>query len=1131
MRNSVRAWLAAVGVLLVFLMAGFGLSPIIGLAAKRALLFRVVFVVLGVAGALITLILLLRRPPSQTPAPADGTDDVDLAFSSAQARLRASRSAAESRLSHLPVVLVMGPQGATKSSIVTHSGIDAELLHGEVFRGETVIPTDPVNVWYTQGAVLVEAGGRLLDDQGRWNRLVSHIRASRFAAAVGRGRQASRAAIVCLACDELLKPGASESVVATARRLRARLGDVSRQLGIRLPVYVVFTRADRIAGFTDYVRNFTTEDAQQVLGATLPLMADGDAGWAESQARRLQAAFARIVHALGAARLNVLERENQDSARSAAYEFPREFSKITELAVQFLVDVCRPSQLGLNPFVRGFYFVGVRPVIVKDAAVEAPATRMSSAPASDATAVFNPGAAFGRGAVPTVPAGGGRKVPQWTFLRRLFPDVVFADSTALQLTGSGTRVDLLRRGLIATAAAALLVVSIGMTSAFVGNRSLVQRSIAAAREAHAVAGVAALASSADLERLEGARALADQVLGFDRTGHPLGLSWGLYVGDQLAPALRRVYFEGFNRVLWKDTRDSLLAYLSALPAQRTDGGDFGRAQDALAAYLLSTSEFRRATPELLEPALRSFARDPGTDSARTLEIQQFRFFATELPFGNPYTTSANQELVQRTQGYLRSFGNAAYYSVLLYEGNRAAPAARYANTSGIVHTDVSVPGAFTPRGRHAVDAQLDSVEGLFVRYAWIYGDRPPTEKPRREELEKEYDADYVRHWQTYLAHAGVDGFSGPSDAATKLRMLGDAASPLFGLLLVAAQNTPDDTVSALGQAFQPLHVVVPATSDARGATAGAKKYADALSNLSAQMNTLATASGDGRKAAQQTATGAVMDVSREVAALMLPARIAGDAAATTKTVRALLQQPTDLAQRLLSGLPVADLNAEGRQFCDRYNAVSRKFPVTTHSTVDASVDEVNGIFAKNGGLLWSFYNDKLSSMLTPQGGAKAGSHVNDSFARFFKSAAGVTDNLFRQDGQIAARFNLVFLALPQGVKAAQFELNGVQVVNTPVSQRSGDFTWDPATSKTASVTVTDESGRVPLASGKDQWAPFKALHGNNGNNWVGNGPYDVSWSVPGKNSALTARLSFEGPAVFKPDFFAGASSCVSEITY
>ena len=36
--------------------------------------------------------------------------------------------------------------------------------------------------------------------------------------------------------------------------------------------------------------------------------------------------------------------------------------------MQFLVDLCRPSQLTVGPFLRGFYFSGVRPIIVTEAA-------------------------------------------------------------------------------------------------------------------------------------------------------------------------------------------------------------------------------------------------------------------------------------------------------------------------------------------------------------------------------------------------------------------------------------------------------------------------------------------------------------------------------------------------------------------------------------------------------------------------------------------------------------------------------------------------------------------------------------------------------------------------------------------
>ncbi len=68
-----------------------------------------------------------------------------------------------------------------------------------------------------------------------------------------------------------------------------------------------------------------------------------------------------------------------------------------QTAVQFLVDLCRPSQLSAGPFLRGFYFTGVRPVIINEAAPVAAAAQQQQGPggygsASGATGIFNVGA-------------------------------------------------------------------------------------------------------------------------------------------------------------------------------------------------------------------------------------------------------------------------------------------------------------------------------------------------------------------------------------------------------------------------------------------------------------------------------------------------------------------------------------------------------------------------------------------------------------------------------------------------------------------------------------------------------------------------------------------------------------------
>ena len=57
-----------------------------------------------------------------------------------------------------------------------------------------------------------------------------------------------------------------------------------------------------------------------------------------------------------------LARETRPQKLPGIYEFPREFRKLRRAMVQFLVDLCRPSQLTVGPFLRGFYFSGVRPL-------------------------------------------------------------------------------------------------------------------------------------------------------------------------------------------------------------------------------------------------------------------------------------------------------------------------------------------------------------------------------------------------------------------------------------------------------------------------------------------------------------------------------------------------------------------------------------------------------------------------------------------------------------------------------------------------------------------------------------------------------------------------------------------------
>src|SRR6185436_16033699 len=125
--------------------------------------------------------------------------------------------------------------------------------------------------------------------------------------------------------------------------------------------------------------------------------------------------FERLFRSLADARPEFLGRESDATKGPGTYEFPREFRKIRPAMVQFLVDICQPSQLTVGPFLRGFYFTGVRPVVINEAAPVAAAPSAGSGgydAASSATGVFRAGSMPAAAqSAPQVAAT--RKVPQW----------------------------------------------------------------------------------------------------------------------------------------------------------------------------------------------------------------------------------------------------------------------------------------------------------------------------------------------------------------------------------------------------------------------------------------------------------------------------------------------------------------------------------------------------------------------------------------------------------------------------------------------------------------------------------------------------------------------------------------------
>ena len=72
--------------------------------------------------------------------------------------------------------------------------------------------------------------------------------------------------------DIALAPPAER--LAHAAAIRRRVKELQTRFGVRMPVYALFTKADLIAGFTEFFDDLDREKRAQVWGTTFELTAE-----------------------------------------------------------------------------------------------------------------------------------------------------------------------------------------------------------------------------------------------------------------------------------------------------------------------------------------------------------------------------------------------------------------------------------------------------------------------------------------------------------------------------------------------------------------------------------------------------------------------------------------------------------------------------------------------------------------------------------------------------------------------------------------------------------------------------------------------------------------------------------------
>ena len=757
-------WVLAVGAALLATLVVWLVCGLLFDVLRPARLWLVLLVWLLFAAAVAWHVVKRRRAAA---AIARAMEPVDTEGEQVSAKMKAAlaqvKAGGKDALYTLPWYVIIGPPGAGKTTVIQKSGL--RLLTEDATAG--VGGTRNCDWWFTDDAVLIDTAGRYTtqDSQGQrdakgWETFLRTLKRA-------RPLQPLNGVIVAIGLDEI-GTAAADALDRHVVAIRARLSELSRVLALDLPVYVLFTKADLVAGFVEFFDDLTVEGRRSVLGHTLPLGAR--AGEVE-----LAAGFDSVAQALADRVPQRLQGETDTIRRGAALNFPARVTELRARVVRLLDGIFGGGAAGATAAngtvgrLRGFYLTsGVQQ--------GTPFDRLLGSMA----------ATLGRSVRAT------SSTPRAFFVNRLIKDVMIAEAG---LAGG----DAGRRGrdrrMRTAAYAAIGVVAALLLGAWVW--SLVANMGGQRRTALVATNIATAARGLDPGDRVSPSASPAEVLDLldslrDRLPYgvtnaadpPLGERFGLYRGN-LADESARAYHDALQRYLLPRL---VVTTERALAAAGTDPI---AAYDPLKIYLMLGNRAGAARdPRYIRRWLEGelAARDlPGEENApqraRVLRHAE-ALLGDPGRFGRQLTGPVlDAGLIRSAQATVAAMSPAQRALALMRQqvqgddwemvGGALLPGEADAFGNPQEVAAARVPYLFTKAGfRQGFVAQVATIGAELDKDRWMLGGSVAAQMPLdMGELGRLYAADYVKAWNAMLA------LPQPSDYARNPTALARLANP------------------------------------------------------------------------------------------------------------------------------------------------------------------------------------------------------------------------------------------------------------------------------------------------------------------------------------------------------------------
>ncbi|MBU7578986.1 MAG: type VI secretion system membrane subunit TssM [Porphyrobacter sp.] len=757
-----------------------------------------VWVRLLLAGLLVaawlTWFLLRRRAAKKAEAalaaeltgPDASSEEAGAVAGRMAAALKQLREAGGGKRGYLyaqPWYVIIRPPGAGKTTALMNSGLRFPLAD-RTLQGTG--GTRNLDFLFAEEAVLVDTAGRYTTqdsdsagDNAGWRRLLELLRKHRPFEPVN-------GILVAIPADDLQK-GDVRVIDNHAAIIRRRLREIREALQVELPVYLMITKADLLAGMTEYFADLDVDGRRAVIGHTFEAIAP------RLEPADITGAFDDVVNEVSARQPKRLEEEKDIRRRGLILGFPAQLHALRPALFRLIegafLNEDRPSGR-----LRGFYLTsGTQDGSAIDRILQGVSKTYGAAQAA-----------------------GGAQDGRAFFLNRLLQDVVFKEAGMPVADAALLRKRQRQMTAASIALAATVVLAVGLwTWSFIGNRGFQSETVAKAGEisaeidANRLSLVKIGASDASLEQvlplLDKLRALPEGYQAQAAGGPSLFNRWGLFQSG-LAQRNAEAYHIGLRRILLPRIM------LRLEEKMRGEIADPLALYEPLKVYLMlgGGAPGGRIDPDTVK---RYVAEDwatevfPGTEMAPVRErlVQHLDALSRDSRISSGWAggrAPLDRELVAASRQAVGSMG-LAQRAFAIIRAKSADPAndfqmaaylqpgdaVAFANPDKVMA--VRVPALFTRKGfeQNYVIAR-ETVETDLKNEAWVLGQNTASIQSElgglKQGISNFYAQEYIAQWKAVVATLeAADYFNNPQ----AFRALTKDPSPLRTVLNEVRANT------------------------------------------------------------------------------------------------------------------------------------------------------------------------------------------------------------------------------------------------------------------------------------------------------------------------------------------------------